>query len=118
MNEYDIFRQELEEIVIRFNRWMTFIEIVQYIGFALSMLALALLIVRILKERKEKEMKEKKLDDMQVKVGLHVPCRYTQWNESKQKDTECCPAVNCELRCSSCGWNPEVKERRLKRRLG
>ncbi len=55
LNVWDVFRKELEEIVVRFNRWMTFIEIVQYIGLALSITALALLIWKILRERRKPE---------------------------------------------------------------
>ncbi len=53
MSEAEVFRKELEEIVLRFGRWMTFIEIVQYTGLALSILALMLLIGRFIKERRK-----------------------------------------------------------------
>ncbi len=53
MSEAEVFRKELEEIVIRFNRWMTFIEIVQYIGLALSIVALMLLIGSYIKEMRK-----------------------------------------------------------------
>lgn len=120
MDEVEILRQQIEAIAVRFGRWMTFIEIVQTIGFVLSMLALALLLVRIRKERKEKKMigKEKRQDDRLMKAGLRVPCRCAGRNGAGRKSGEHYPAVNCEFRCEECGWNPEVKERRLRRMFG
>ncbi len=60
-------------------------------------------------------MKKKK---EKTKEEIKAPCVYTDWSEAKQKETEYYPAVKCKLRCETCGWNPEVRERRLKRRFG
>ena len=53
MTDYQIFYQQIEEIMLRFNRWMTFIEIVEIAGFVLSITALALLVVKVRAERKK-----------------------------------------------------------------
>lgn len=120
MDEVEILRQQIEAIAVRFGRWMTFIEIVQTIGFVLSMLALALLLVRIRKEWKEKKMigKEKRQDDRLMKAGFRAPCRCPDRKRAWRKEADRYPAVNCEFRCEECGWNPEVKERRLRRMFG
>ena len=51
VNDCEAFRQQIGEILIRFDRWMTFIGIIEWTGFALSMIALALLLMQIRKER-------------------------------------------------------------------
>ena len=53
MTDYQIFYQQIEEIMLRFNRWMTFIEITETAGLVLSITALVLLIVKVRKERKK-----------------------------------------------------------------
>lgn len=53
MTDYQIFYQQIEEIMLRFNRWMTFIEIVETAGLVLSITALVLLVVKVRKERKK-----------------------------------------------------------------
>ena len=53
MTDYSSWYQEVAEIAARFNRWMTFIEIVQIAGLVLSITALVMLVVKIIRERKE-----------------------------------------------------------------
>ena len=55
MNDYQIFYDQIAEIAARFNRWMTFIEIVQYTALALSITALVLLIVKVRNDRKGRQ---------------------------------------------------------------
>jgi hypothetical protein len=53
MTDYQIFYQQIEEIMLRINRWMTFIEIVEITGFVLSITALVLLVIKVRDERKK-----------------------------------------------------------------
>ena len=53
MTDYSSWYQEAAEIAARFNRWMTFIEIIEIAGLVLSITALVLLVVKIIRERKE-----------------------------------------------------------------
>ena len=53
MTDYQIFYQQIEEIMPRINRWMTFIEIVEITGFVLSITALVLLVIKVRDERKK-----------------------------------------------------------------
>ena len=43
----------------------------------------------------------------------HAPCSYFEYNEVKHRDEECYPAVICNHDCGKCGWNPEVREKRI-----
>ena len=56
MTDYQIFYDQIAEIAARFNRWMTFIEIVETAGLVLSITALVLLLVRIRKDRKGRHL--------------------------------------------------------------
>ena len=56
MTDYEIWYQQIEEIMLRFNRWMTFIEIIEIAGAVLSITALVLLIIKIRKEQKGRHL--------------------------------------------------------------
>lgn len=53
MTDYSSWYQEVTELAAKFNRWMTFIEIIEIAGLVLSITALVLLVVKIIRERKE-----------------------------------------------------------------
>ena len=42
-----------------------------------------------------------------------APCAYYGWSEAAQKDVLLLPTVNCNGMCGKCGYNPEVKAKRL-----
>lgn len=42
-----------------------------------------------------------------------VPCLAMVWNEKKQCDELCAPAVDCGMDCDTCGFNPYEAERRF-----
>ena len=46
---------------------------------------------------------------------LDTPCIYMEWNEILEKDRPRKPAVDCNLECDHCGWNPEVAKKRIKK---
>ena len=56
MTYYQIFYDQIAEIALRFNRWMTFIEIVEIAGLVLSITALVLLLVKFRKEKKGRHL--------------------------------------------------------------
>ncbi len=47
-----------------------------------------------------------------TKESIHAPCSYMGWNEALLRDEKFWPAVDCEYKCDSCGWNPIVASRR------
>ena len=53
MTDYQIFYDQIAELAARFNRWMTFIEIVEIAGLVLSITALVLLVIKVRAERKK-----------------------------------------------------------------
>ena len=44
---------------------------------------------------------------------LDTPCVYMEWNEILEKDRPRKPAVDCNLDCDHCGWNPEIAQKRI-----
>ena len=44
---------------------------------------------------------------------LDTPCVCMEWNEILEKDRPRKPAVDCNLDCDHCGWNPDVAQKRL-----
>ena len=46
---------------------------------------------------------------------LDTPCVYMAWNEILEKDKPRKPAVDCNLDCDHCGWNPEVAKKRIQK---
>ena len=48
------------------------------------------------------------------KIMEDRPCLYLEKNKEKGGFEICAPAVDCSFNCSSCGWNPEERERRMK----
>ena len=57
-------------------------------------------------------------EQMMLKNRMNVPCGYRGWDVKRHRFVYRYPAVDCETGCVSCGWNPAVKERRLKRMFG
>lgn len=47
------------------------------------------------------------------KSSVSAPCSYEAWDEVRHKNVQVFPAVNCAYHCGTCGWNPDVKERRI-----
>lgn len=43
------------------------------------------------------------------------PCKFQVWNQKKERYELILPAVNCGRNCDSCGWNPDVAEKRLEK---
>ena len=68
---------------------------------------------------------EKKLvqDELDAKHERHVkslqgaPCVYRAPDPRTGRMRNYYPPVNCSGNCSHCGWNPEVKERRVAKML-
>lgn len=54
-------------------------------------------------------------EERRKKRESKAPCVYSAWNEVLHKDTDFYPTVNCSYDCDHCGWNPEVKLRRLEK---
>jgi hypothetical protein len=50
---------------------------------------------------------------MNEKQKINAPCSFMVWSETQQRDIKVYPAVDCDLKCDKCGWNPEVAGRRL-----
>lgn len=46
------------------------------------------------------------------KKEIKAPCLYSHTNRAGQT-TNIAPAVDCDMKCETCGWNPQEKERRL-----
>lgn len=44
-----------------------------------------------------------------------APCAFLDWNEITRRYMKKTPLVNCDGHCDRCGFNPEVKERRIKK---
>ena len=44
---------------------------------------------------------------------LDTPCVYMEWDAILEKDRPRKPAVDCNLDCDHCGWNPEVAQKRI-----
>ncbi len=44
-----------------------------------------------------------------------APCATVEYSKTKKSYVWTYPAVECELVCETCGWNPEVREERLKK---
>ncbi len=57
--------------------------------------------------------KQNNVDVLQIKIRLQVPCLFIVSDEKTAREKETAPAVDCDLNCRECGWNPEVRERRL-----
>lgn len=49
------------------------------------------------------------------KAGRKAPCAFEAWDGRKKKEVLRYPNVGCAQECETCGWNPEVKQRRLDR---
>ena len=54
-------------------------------------------------------------ESRQTKKQMKAPCVYVAWNDMLNKDTDFYPAVNCSYDCAHCGWNPEVKQKRVEK---
>lgn len=46
-----------------------------------------------------------------LKRSINAPCLFIE--RVKGQETRRAPAVDCEWNCDTCGFNPQVKERRL-----
>lgn len=46
------------------------------------------------------------------KKDLNAPCLYTHTNRAGQVMSSV-PAVDCDMKCDTCGWNPKEKARRM-----
>ena len=44
-----------------------------------------------------------------------APCAYIGYDEVLKKNRPFYPAVACNGACYQCGWNPEVKEKRVRK---
>ena len=44
---------------------------------------------------------------------LDTPCVYMEWDEILEKYRPRKPAVDCNLDCDHCGWNPEIAQKRI-----
>lgn len=42
-----------------------------------------------------------------------APCVFEDEDPKTHKISKYYPAVNCDMKCSGCGWNPEEKKRRF-----
>lgn len=51
------------------------------------------------------------------KRALGSPCGYEAFNPTTKKNQIFYPAVSCHGECDRCGWNPEVKQRRVDKML-
>lgn len=54
-------------------------------------------------------------ESRQLKCSRRAPCVYQSWNDRLNKDSDFYPNVNCSFDCDSCGWNPDVKKRRVEK---
>ena len=50
-------------------------------------------------------------------MKIDIPCAYINWNERLGKDESRRPAVDCDLDCKHCGWNPEVAKKRIEKTM-
>ena len=50
-----------------------------------------------------------------TKIMLQPLCVYMEWNEIMEKDKPRKPAVDCDMDCDHCSWNPEVQKARLEK---
>lgn len=49
------------------------------------------------------------------KRNIGGPCAFEYWDEAARCARDRYPDVRCEYNCESCGFNPEVKARRLEK---
>lgn len=49
------------------------------------------------------------------KSSKKAPCVYEVYDEVFHKKMQGYPAVNCGYHCSSCGWNPEIAQKRVEK---
>lgn len=47
------------------------------------------------------------------KITENRPCLFVEWNKAKNRWEPCAPAVDCDFKCESCGWNEAEKKRRM-----
>lgn len=57
------------------------------------------------------------LEMFEEKRVSRVPCEFVSWSECRNRFVIDYPAVECELRCETCGWNPRVMKERIERRF-
>lgn len=60
-----------------------------------------------------KAFKPKRLNFEKAKFKKDAPCLFFQFDEKKGETRPYHPAVNCDMNCASCGFNPTEQERRL-----
>lgn len=65
--------------------------------------------------RKEDRIEHQLFEEKRVSMA---PCGFLSWNEAAMRFVPDYPAVECELRCETCGWNPRVQKERIERRFG
>ena len=56
-------------------------------------------------------------EDKRTRILVNAPCEYQEWRDSAKKWETRYQQVNCNPGndCARCGWNPAVKEARLKK---
>lgn len=60
----------------------------------------------------------RKIDLRREKAAIGAPCLYIVCDGRTGRYAPAYPQVECEHRCAACGWNPRVRERRLRRMFG
>ena len=46
---------------------------------------------------------------------IWAPCGFVEWDKDRNRFAMTYPAVDCDLQCETCGWNPFVRKARIKR---
>lgn len=63
------------------------------------------------------DVREAVAQERRPKVLMKAPCQYEEWSDTQNKDIYVYPAVSCSFDCAHCGWNPEVKAKRVEKML-
>lgn len=57
----------------------------------------------------------KSTKDGQESTQVSLPCTCYEWNEVLRKNKLHRPAVDCEMDCAQCGWNPSIAKERVRK---